>query len=155
MPRTPKWSVIKAATRHLDRRLKDAAELRSKLTPPPKGWIRAIRESLGMTAAQLGKRMGVTQATVTELEMSEVKGTVRLDTLRRAAEAMNCTVVYAFIPNKPFGTIISDRIAHVAAELAKPTEQTMRLEDQGLSDKDRDEVVADYARSLSPRAMWD
>jgi predicted DNA-binding mobile mystery protein A len=123
--------------------------------PPPKGWIRAIRESLGMTAAQLGKRMGVTQATVSEFEMSEAKGTIRLDTLRRAAEAMNCTLVYAFVPNQPLETILNDRIAHVAAELAKPTEHTMRLEDQALSDKDRDDVLADYARSLNPRILWD
>jgi predicted DNA-binding mobile mystery protein A len=154
MPRSS-WTVIKNATRQLDRRLHDTAALRSRLTPPPKGWTRAIRESLGMTAAQLGRRMGVSQSTVTEFEMSEVKGSIRLGTLRRAAEAMNCTLVYAIVPKQPLQKIVQDRAYQVAAELVKPTEHTMRLEDQGLSAEDREEALQDYARSLNPRRIWD
>jgi predicted DNA-binding mobile mystery protein A len=117
--------------------------------------MRAIRESLGMTAAQLARRMGVRQSTVTEFEMSEVKGSIRLGTLRRAAEAMNCTLVYAIVPKQPLEKIVQDRAYQVAAELVKPTEHTMRLEDQGLSAEDREEVLQDYARSLNPRRIWD
>lgn len=149
------WTVIKNATKHLDRRFRDTSALRSQLTPPPRGWIRAIRESLGMTATQLARRMGITQATVTEFETSEVKGSIRLDTLRRAAEAMNCTLVYAFVPKEPLEKIVEDRAYNVAAQLAKPTEHTMGLEDQGLSAEDRKEALRDYARSLNPNRLWD
>jgi transcriptional regulator with XRE-family HTH domain len=42
--------------------------------------------------------MGVTQSTVADLEASEVHGTIRLDTLRRAADALDCDVAYFLIP---------------------------------------------------------
>jgi predicted DNA-binding mobile mystery protein A len=99
--------------------------------------------------------MGVTQATVTEFEKSEVKGSIQLDTLRRAAEAMSCTLAYAFVPKQPLEKIVQDRAYQIAAELAKPTEHTMSLEDQALSAEDRKEALRDYARSLNPRRLWD
>ena len=68
---------------------------------PVRGWIKAIREALGMTAEQLAKRLGVKQPSVVALEQSEAKGTIELATLRRVAEALDCTLVYALVPNKP------------------------------------------------------
>ena len=55
---------------------------------PPSGWIKAIREGLGMTATHLAGRLGVTTSTVTRLETSEADDTISLGTLRRAAEAL-------------------------------------------------------------------
>ena len=52
-------------------------------SPPVRGWIKAIREALGMTAEQLAKRLGVKQPSVVAFEQSEVKGTIELATLRR------------------------------------------------------------------------
>ena len=150
------WTIVNRASKNLDRRFQDAQGLRGQLTPPPKGWIRAIREGLGMTAAQLAARVGVTQATVTEFEMSEAKGSIRLDTLRRAAEAMNCTLVYALVPNGSLQKTVQDRAYAVASEHVRPVEHTMRLEDQGLSAEDREERLQEYARTvLNPRRIWD
>jgi predicted DNA-binding mobile mystery protein A len=53
-----------------------------------------------MTAAQLATRMGVSQSTVSEMEKAEVRGAIQLSSLKRAAEAMNCMLVYALVPNK-------------------------------------------------------
>ena len=50
---------------------------------PPKGWIRAIRDALGMTAEQLADRMRITQPSVQRLEMSEAEDTIQLKTLKR------------------------------------------------------------------------
>ncbi|MFM8648094.1 MAG: helix-turn-helix domain-containing protein, partial [Methylocystis sp.] len=81
------------ARKNLDRRL---TALRAEpLITPPSGWIKAIRESLGMTAEQLARRMGVVQSRVSTLEKAECSGTPSLKSLRQAAEAMNCTLVYA------------------------------------------------------------
>ena len=71
------------ARRSLDRALLPYRELPSGR--PQKGWIRAVRDALGMTAAQLGARMGVSQPTVKKLEVSETEDTIRLATLRRVA----------------------------------------------------------------------
>ena len=57
---------------------------------PPSGWIKAIREGLGMTATHLAGRLGVTTSTVTRLETSEADDTISLGTLRRAAGALGC-----------------------------------------------------------------
>ncbi len=65
-----------------------------KLARPHRGWVKAIREALGMTTAQFAQRMGVSQPRTTELEQAEIEDKITLGTLRRAAEAMNCTLVY-------------------------------------------------------------
>src|SRR5688572_16631363 len=69
--------------------------------PPNRGWIRAIREALGMTTAQLATRLGVRQPSVVAIEQSEERGSIELATLRRAAEALNCSLVYALVPKQP------------------------------------------------------
>jgi hypothetical protein len=42
--------------------------------------------------------MATSEKTVYQLERSEVKGTITLKMLRRAAEGMRCDVVYAVVP---------------------------------------------------------
>ena len=97
------------ARKNLDRRL---APLRAEpLIAPPSGWIKAIREALGMTAEQLARRMGVVQSRVSTLEKAERTGTPSLKTLREAAEAMNCTLVYAIVPTSTLDDIIRDQAA--------------------------------------------
>jgi predicted DNA-binding mobile mystery protein A len=63
----------------------------ARLPPrPSSGWIKAIREGLGMAATHLAAKLGVTTSTVTRLESSEADDTISLGTLRRAAEALGC-----------------------------------------------------------------
>jgi len=138
----------------LDERLEQfgAAE---RFQPPSRGWIKAIREALGMTTAQLAERMGVRQPSVVNLEMSEEKGTIQLATLRRAAAALDCTLVYALIPNQPLETTIRERARAFLRRRRRPVEHTMLLEDQqvkgGLDDAALDEVL----REANPRLFWE
>jgi predicted DNA-binding mobile mystery protein A len=138
----------------LDERLAQfgAAE---RFQPPSRGWVKAIREALGMTTAQLAKRMGVRQPSVVNLEMSEEKGSIELATLRRAAAALDCTLVYALIPNKPLETTIRERARAFLRRRRRPVEHTMLLEDQqvkdGLTDAQLDEVL----RETNPRLFWE
>jgi DNA-binding Xre family transcriptional regulator len=90
-------SPRRTARRRLDQRLV-GLDLGQR---PPRGWVRAIREALGMTTAELGQRMGLTQSRVSQIERSEELGSIRLDTLERAAQALNCQVRYVFVPNEP------------------------------------------------------
>src|ERR1700689_623852 len=80
-----------------------------RYTPPVRGWIKAIREALGMSTAQLARRLKIKQPSVVDLEKSEAKGSIELATLRRVAEALDCTLVYALVPNQPLEAIIRDR----------------------------------------------
>src|SRR5262245_49379213 len=85
------------------------------LTPaPPRGWIRAIRESLQMSSTDLAARLGTSKQAVSQMERSEADGSIRLETLRRAAEALNCRLVYALVPAESLEQIV-DRRAHELA----------------------------------------
>ena len=92
------------AIRHLDKRFSSLRSL-AKSQRPPKGWLRAIRDALGMTTSQFAKRLGVSQPRIIELEKSEVDGSVTLQTLQRAAEALGCRLVYALVPKNPRGNV--------------------------------------------------
>lgn len=83
---------------------------------PAAGWIRTVRESLGMTTRQLGRRMGVAHTSVAGLEHGEVAGTLKLDTLRRAADALDCDLVYALVPRRPLTETVWTQARRKAAE---------------------------------------
>jgi predicted DNA-binding mobile mystery protein A len=126
-----------------------------RYAPPVRGWIKAIREALGMTTAQLAKRMGVRQPSVVALEQSEVRGTIELATLRRVAEALDCTLVYALIPNKPLEATIRERARAFARRRWRPVEHSMLLEDQQVKRKDSEAELEDIIRETNPRRFWE
>lgn len=63
------------------------------------GWIRAVRNQRDMLAKQLAKKMRVSPARISVLEKDELRGAVTLKMMQKAAEALDCTFVYAFVPN--------------------------------------------------------
>jgi predicted DNA-binding mobile mystery protein A len=81
---------------------------------PPRGWIRAIREALGMTSAQLGKRLGVSQPTALAYEKGEMSKSITLDSLERAAHALDCRLVYALVSRKPLQVLAEERARALA-----------------------------------------
>jgi predicted DNA-binding mobile mystery protein A len=139
---------------HLDERLKDFGQV-SRYTPPVKGWIKAIREALGMTTDQLARRLGMKQPTLHELEKSEAKGTIELATLRRVAEALNCTLVYAFVPKKPLEETVRARVRNFIRRRLAPVEHSMLLEDQKVQGKAEEERLDEVLRETSPSKFWE
>ena len=148
---------MKDAIRHLDERFSALRPL-AKSQRPPKGWLRAIRDALGMTTAQLGRRLNVSQPRIVELEQSEVSGGVSLNTLQRAAEALGCRLVYALVPEKPLAETVRKRAEEIADRRSSAVEQTMRLEDQAVRDKRagrelRQQMIEELLRR--PARLWD
>lgn len=144
----------KTARRRLDEKLMPLQS--ADMTPPPRGWLRAIRDSLGMTAVQLGHRMGLTSQSIEGAETSEAMGTIRLDTLRKAAAALDCTLVYALVPNRPLEQLVQDRARRKATVALSRVDQTMLLEDQRVTTVDRDQLLEDYvSQHLRDRDLWD
>jgi predicted DNA-binding mobile mystery protein A len=139
---------------HLDERLKALGPVRN-YQAPVRGWIRAIREALGMTAEQLAKRLGVKQPSVVAMEQSEVKGSIEFATLRRVAEALDCTLVYAFVPNKPLEGTVRERARAFARKRRGPVEHSMLLEDQKVTAKDAEARLDEIVRETNPRLFWD
>jgi len=146
------------ATEQLDRRLADLTRYATAAARPSRGWVRAIRDGLGMTATQLARRMGVSQPRISELERGEASGNITLQSLERAAEAMGCRVVYALVPVTPLTDQLTERASALAAARLASVEQTMRLEDQSVADPARRaeahaRLVAELLRR--PARLWD
>ena len=141
------------ARRSLDRVLAPYRALTHRR--PSKGWIRAIRDAFGMTAGQLGARMGITQPTVQKLERSEQEGTIQLSSLRRAAEALGCELIYVFVPREPLEQIYNQAARTVARHELRAISHSMALEDQAVVDADEDERLRRFIENeLDPREIW-
>ena len=108
-----------------------------------------------MSTAQLAKRLGIRQPSLVALEQSEAKGTIELATLRRVAEALDCTLVYALLPNKPLETTLRDRARAFARRRRAPVEHSMLLEDQKVTAKDAEARLDEIMRETNPRLFWD
>lgn len=144
------------ARKQLERRFAPLREM--SFAVPPRGWIKAIREALGMTARQLAARMGTSVSRIPVIEKAEVSGSTTIKTLRQAAEAMNCTFVYAFVPTKPLDDILRDRARQKASKDIARLDHTMRLENQALLKADLDDEqrrMIELILSGSLRGLWD
>jgi predicted DNA-binding mobile mystery protein A len=139
---------------HLDERFKDLGQVK-RFAAPVRGWIKAVREALGMTTAQLAKILGVKQPSVVAMEQSEAKGAIELATLRRVAEALDCTLVYAFVPNKPLEAMVRERARHFSRQRRAPVEHSMLLEDQAVLQRDAEKRLDEVVRETNPRLFWD
>ena len=145
------------ARQHLDTRF---AKLKATdlFARPARGWIRAIRDSLGMTAAQLAARLGVSQPRVNALEKGEVKGSLTLQSLEKVAEALDCTLVYALVPNRTLDAMVHEQAARIAAERLVAVGHTMRLEDQGVTPVDakrhKNSLIEEIIH-VEGRRLWD
>jgi len=145
------------AIRHLDKRFSSLRPV-AKIQRPPKGWIRAIRDALGMTTTQFARRLDVSQPRIVELEKSEQGGSVTLNTLQRAAEALGCRLVYVLVPERPLAEVVRDRAELIAERQSRAVEHTMRLEDQAVRDKRaaralREQAIDDLLKR--PARLWD
>lgn len=142
-----------AARRRLDARLTRIKEVTPD-PPPHRGWIRAIRQALGMSTTELAARMGVTQSRVSVIEQGETRGTIKLETLRRAASALDCELVYALVPRTSLSEAVRSQARRKAAGHLRNVQHHMRLEDQAVTGTGEDELE-DVARELiDRRGLW-
>lgn len=108
------------------------AKALARLSKPAQGWLRTVREALNMPQRELARRLGIAQPSVQALERREVKGTITLESLERAADALGCDLVYALIPRQPLETILRQQAEKVARAQWGAVEHTMALEDQAV-----------------------
>jgi len=143
--------------RQIDRLLNRNPELRV-ITPPPRGWIVEIRHIIGMRAAQLAARVGVSQSAIAQYERAEAEGAITLQTLEKVARGLNCRFVYAFVPEETFEDMVQARAELVAERLAGEITHAMILEAQEPDAAERQETVkrfSEYLVSKMPRELWD
>jgi predicted DNA-binding mobile mystery protein A len=142
--------------RQLDNSLRPFKNLqRSDL--PSRSWIREMRKTLGMKAHDLATRTGWAESTVPAIERSEQRGAITINSLKKAANAMDCDLVYAFVPRGSLEETVRGQIHKVAARRFNRVSQTMALEGQRLTQSTEDQQFADLVQRLTlkpPRALW-
>ena len=145
------------ARRQLDKRL-NLLRNKESFARPPRGWIKAIRESLGMTTRQFAKRIGIVQSRAVDIEKAEVKGSITLDSMERAARALDCELVYALVPRNPLETMVEQRATRIAKRRLKQAAHSMALEDQSVTEEDKKEQIKELERQLTQKsgsALWE
>ena len=110
-----------------------AAHLAHGVEMPPEGWVRTVRRALGMSGAQLGRRLAVTRGNIANLEKAELSGSVTIKTLQELARAMECRFVYAMVPDTTVDEILRKRARTKAEQIVSRASKQMALEDQTLS----------------------
>ena len=140
----------------LDHQLDEVRATIPNLRKPRGGWIRTIRTALGMTVQQLAGRAGVSQPAMSQIEKSESAGRLRLDTLARVADALDCELVYALVPRRPLSSRVSDRRKAIALERYRRIADSMALENQldESSKAIRDAKIDDIMMRLRPHELW-
>lgn len=140
----------------LDATFKKLNDIRTS-QPPVKGWLRSIREALGMSGKQMGERMGVSQPRIVQMEKDEISGAITLKSMRQAAEAMDCVFVYSVVPRVSLEETIRNQAQKVAEKRFSRTSHTMLLENQQVSSEERQKMlqskVDDLVRDM-PRDFW-
>ena len=151
----PKYQQI--ARRQLDTTLVKFGEIK-RMQLPAKGWIRAVREALGMSGKQLAGRLQVSQPRVFKLEQDEPSGALTLKTMRQVAEALDCVFVYALVPRTSLEETVRTQARAVASERFQRVSHSMLLEEQGLSTQEQKDSLDDAIEELvreTPKDLWD
>jgi predicted DNA-binding mobile mystery protein A len=151
----PKHRLV--ARQQLDKTLSACGSVR-QITPPVKGWLRAIRDALGMSGKQLANRLKVSQPRIPRLEQDEVSGAVTLKTMRQAAEALDCVFVYAIVPRTSLEDTVRVQARTVAEARMQRVSHSMLLEAQSLSAGEQraslDAAVEELVREM-PKELWE
>jgi predicted DNA-binding mobile mystery protein A len=143
--------------KQLDQRLQAFTELK-KSQPPMRGWIRAIRDALGMTSQQLARRMSVQRQRINALEKGEVAGTATINSIKKAAEAMDCVFVYALVPRDSLQANVERQARKYAGKLQATVQHSMILEQQGLTADESRHGIESNAEKLvrnGAKEIWE
>lgn len=142
----------------IDRVLSHYDEVK-KLPAPNKGWVKYVRNALGMTAEQLARRLGVSRRRVVALEHAEPDGGITLKSLNDAAGALNCKLIYAIVPQTSLEQVIQEQARKFVKKHLANVSHNMALEAQSVKDKEAieaqiEDLVQKYLSKLS-KEIWD
>ena len=142
--------------RQLDQQL--VAKSNRPLEVPSQGWISTLRNALGMPLYVLASRLNMTPTGAKRLEQREADGSITIQVLRKAAEAMDMRLEYVLVPKDgSLQKLIERRALEVARELVERTDQSMRLEDQAVSRERFAEAIKEKAEELQrelSKELW-
>ena len=120
---------------------------------PQKGWLRAIREAAGISASEVARTLKTSRQLPLQLEKAEAEDRITLKSLRTAANALGCDLVYALVPRtNTLHDLVEERARAQAKKLVLGVEHSMALEDQAVGRVD-EAVEAETKRLLRKRGV--
>ena len=126
---------------------------------PPTGWIKAIRTAIGMSMQQLGNKLNVSKQGILDIEKREKDGSITIKSLKEIARALDMQLVYGFVPNDgSLDALIEKRATDLATKIVLRTSNTMKLEDQGNTNKRIEKAIKERAEEIKnemPKILWD
>ena len=142
------------AKRQMFNKIENLMNFKSKASGVP-SWIRYLKSALGMTTAQLAERMNIATPSLYQLERQEASDKATLQSLRKAADAMECDLIYTFVPRRPLKDIIEEQAYKRAKETVLSANLHMEYEDQAISKKELQKQIYDLAEVLkSSKQLW-
>jgi len=146
----------KTIREQLDRRL-ESLKAFSVSAMPKQGWIKTLREALGLSALELGKKVGIDQSRISRMEAAEKDGNIRLASLKKVAAGLKMKFVYGFVPEESLERMVREQAKKIALKRLERLEQTMRLEKQGLSPDEQKKALDDMIEKImidQPKDFW-
>ena len=130
-----------------------------KVAMPPTGWIKAIRNAIGMSMLQLGKKLSITKQSVQDIERREKDGSITIKALREAAKALDMQLIYGFVPTDgSLEQLIERKATQLATQIVQRTSHTMKLEDQENSKQRIEKAIEERVAIIKnemPKTLWD
>ena len=145
------WTVNMADSSELRRRQLDRfyKELKKiNLKRPKEGWVKEVRNALGMSLEDLGKRLGTIKQRVLAIEKSELEGKVTVESLQKTAEAMGCEFIYFIVPKESLADIIETQAELAARSILSQGDKTMKLEKQGMDSNEQKQAIEDMTKKI-------
>ncbi len=129
----------------------------ASVSRPMRGWIRAIRDALGMNMRQFANRLGVSKSRIPRIEQDEITGGLTLRTMNRVAEELDCVFVYGFVPRTSLDDTVKKQASIAAQRRMSRLMHTMNLEAQGLSSKNAKKALNNMVDEIidSPSMLWE
>lgn len=147
----------KLFVKQMDQQLSSIKSLQNLCLPPKEGWVRTIRQVLGMTTQQLAGRMGVHRTRVVRIENDEIQHNVTLKTLIHTAQALECDFYYVLVPKTSVIKTLRERAEKTARIILEKINYSMKFEKQGVSDKVLKQQYEELVEKLlngNPKYLW-
>ena len=137
----------------------DKLTVLQQIIMPPIGWIKAIRNGIGMSMEQLGKKLSITKQAVMDIEKREKEGAITIKSMQEIAKVIDMKFVYGFVPNAgSLEQMIETRSLEMATKIVQRTSTSMKLEDQVNSKERIEKAIKERAAEIlnkTPKILWD
>ena len=153
-----KKTVLHAQRKRLDTLLTKVIPF-INISRPRLGWIKAIRESLGLSSTQLAKRLGTDSGGILRMEGREAKGKITLQSLEKIANTMDCKLVYFVIPKEEesLDALLNKKANEAARKILNRVQHSMSLEQQSVNTEYQDtqlEQLTDEFKEKLAKEIW-